>query len=133
MNVIVCLDNSDGMAFNNRRQSMDRILRERLLSVCRGSRLLMDAYSCSQFENSEAITPDENFLENAGENDYCFVERHSFLPDKVKKLIVFRWNRDYPADLKLGFDIASSGFRLVQMCEFAGYSHEKITMEVYEK
>ena len=56
-----------------------------------------------------------DFLEQAGEGEY----------------IVFWWNRHYPPDRK--FDLDLSKWNKVSEEEFAGYSHEKITKEVYEK
>ena len=43
--------------------------------------------------------------------------------------MLYRWNRRYPSDLK--FDLPLEGFTLRQRQEFAGYSHPKITEEVY--
>ena len=34
MILIACVDDNLGMLFNNRRQSMDRVLRARLLKLC---------------------------------------------------------------------------------------------------
>ena len=50
---------------------------------------------------------------------------------KIEKIIVFWWNRHYPSDRK--FDLDLSKWNKVSKEEFAGYSHEKITKEVYEK
>ncbi len=51
--------------------------------------------------------------------------------NEIKKLIIFKWNRVYPADQYL--DIDPEKMTKVQEEEFVGFSHEKITMEVYEK
>ena len=62
----------------------------------------------------------------------CFVEEAKYLSlDEIKKLIIFKWNRVYPADQYL--DIDPEKMTKVQEEEFVGFSHEKITMEVYEK
>ena len=37
MRVIVAVDDRNGMLFHNRRQSQDRVLRERILSMTQGS------------------------------------------------------------------------------------------------
>ena len=65
---------------------------------------------------------------------YCFVEDRAIAPvqEKIEKIILFRWNRAYPADMY--FDITlSDGWHVTETHEFAGSSHEKITEEVYEK
>ena len=74
-----------------------------------------------------------DFLEQAGEGEYCFVENTGLqaVEAKIEKIIVFWWNRHYPSDRK--FDLDLSKWNKVSEEEFAGYSHEKITKEVYEK
>ena len=74
MKLIVCVDKSNGMLFNNRRQSQDKVLREKLLSLVGEDRLFLNAYSARQFENNEKLTVCEDFLAMAGEDDFCFVE-----------------------------------------------------------
>ena len=49
----------------------------------------------------------------------------------VEKIIVFRWNTIYP--LERAFDINLEKWQLKENLDFAGKSHEKITMEVYVK
>ena len=49
--------------------------------------------------------------------------------DRLEQVILYRWNRDYPADVRFTLDL--SGFRLRQRVDFAGSSHEKITEEIY--
>ena len=51
--------------------------------------------------------------------------------DEIDECIIFKWNRVYPADQHLDIDI--SKMTKVQEEEFVGFSHEKITMEVYER
>ena len=45
MILITCVDDKMGMLFNKRRQSMDSILRERVLKMCAGKKLWMNEYS----------------------------------------------------------------------------------------
>ena len=63
------------------------------------------------------------------------MENHSINPysEKVEALILYRWNRRYPFDRTLDFDPAENGLMLREVTEFVGYSHEKITKEIYEK
>ena len=49
MKIIVCVDNQNGMMFNHRRQSQDRVLRKRILELTGGEKLWMNAYSQKQF------------------------------------------------------------------------------------
>lgn len=136
MKVIVCLEDNGGMMFNRRRQSRDRVLSADVLAQCRGARLCISPYSMLLFEGSDAdILCDENFLELAREEDYCFVEDKALAPyaERICELIVYKWNRRYPSDTYFDLDLAALGFELASSEEFAGYSHEKITKEIYRK
>lgn len=146
MKVIVCVDDGNGMLFNKRRQSQDRVLQDDVQKMTAGQKLWMNAYSARQFQEGSqtgenvtgvsetaALIVAEDFLRQAGENDFCFVENEKLLPysDRITEVVVYRWNRSYPGDFHLDLDLKQ--WRLVQTTEFAGYSHEKITKEIYRK
>lgn len=138
MILIAVVDDNYGMMFNKRRQSQDRILRERILElIIPGRCLWMNSYTKKQFTETidrVQICVDDNFLEKAPSGDFCFVENESisFYEDKIEKIVLFHWNRKYPADFY--FDISlDNKWKFIMSEEFTGYSHEKITMEVYEK
>lgn len=134
MKIAVCLDDKNGMLFAGRRQSMDRVLREAFLELAEDSDIWMDAYTAGQFrENQSHIQVDEQFLEKAGEDDWCFVEKAdlSVVADQVKVFAIYRWNRTYPSDVKFPADLFADRWKLTSSREFAGSSHEKITEEVY--
>lgn len=67
MILIVCVDDHNGMMFNHRRQSQDRVLRADILELTGGKKLWMNAYSRKQFAESDAekIRVDEMFLDVA--------------------------------------------------------------------
>ena len=134
MKVIVCLDDTAGMLFGGRRQSKDRLLREDMLNLTAGSILWMDEYSFRQFtEEAQNIRVDGDFLSLAGPEDFCFVERAdiSHYADRVSGVILYRWNRAYPADIQFPVELFSSKWSLASSEEFPGFSHEVITREVY--
>ena len=133
MNVIVFLDDGRGMMFNYRRQSRDKALEERIREICRGHRLWLNAYSYKLYSEAGDVRVSEKFLEEAGEGDFCLVESELLKPaeNRIDKLIVFWWNRKYPADLKL--DLNLEDWVLVSSNEFPGFSHDKITEEVYAR
>ena len=136
MKVIVCLDDKGGMLFNYRRQSRDRVLNADVVEMARGSRLCIDPYSKMLFEEGGAeIVCDTDFLELAQTGDYCFVENRALLPyaDKFEEIIIYRWNRRYPTDTFFDVDVDKLGFKCVSTTEFEGYSHEKITKEIFKK
>ena len=135
MNVIAVIDDGGGLTFNRRRQSQDRVLRERILRLSEGPRLWTNAYTRKQFDDtaSAQICVDEDFLQKAPAGDYCFVENVPVSPvlERVERVILFRWNRAYPSDVKFDLDLSAPGWTLTHTDEFPGFSHEKITEEVY--
>lgn len=133
MNIIVCIDKNGGMMFGGRRQSQDCILREKVLEIANGSRLLMNSYSAKQFENKENIVVDEDFLVNANKGDFCFVEDEEISAENVEGFYIFNWNRKYPGDLFFNVDLKAEGFKKIKKEEFQGNSHNKITLEIYSR
>ena len=135
MIVFTCVADNMGTMFNKRRVSKDKLLRERMFSLLGENKLFTSPYGAKQFdeEEKERLNISDTFLEEAGEGDFCFSEDGQIktFEDKIEKLIVYRWNRDYPADTFL--DVELSCRKLESTYEFAGKSHEKITEEVYEK
>ncbi len=131
MIVIICLDKKQGMLFNHRRQSKDKLLREHLLKMCEGKKLWMNQYSYQQFEEvTENICVAEDFLEKVGDGEYCFVENCALKPylKKIEQIIVYHWNREYPSDQKVDIDLKR--WKQISKQDFAGSSHKKITEEV---
>ncbi len=136
MKVIVCLDDKNGMLFNNRRQSRDRVLIERLVEMTSGSALWMHPYSQELFDClSNGIRVDALFLEKAGQGEHCFLENVDVTPyaAAIEELIVFRWNRVYPADLHFPVELLDNFRKKDEVLTFPGSSHDKITLEVYAK
>jgi hypothetical protein len=131
MKIIVCLDDKNGMMFNNRRQSRDRVVTSDILS--QGKNIMTNEYSAKLFENSEKIIIDDNFLSDADDNSLCFVENLPLAQyeSKINSIIIYRWNRIYPSDFK--FDLDLSSFKLTSSTDITGYSHDKITKEEYIK
>ena len=134
MHLIVCLDNKNGMLFNRRRQSQDSMLRMRILEQFSTSGLWMNGYSAKQFDPlPECVTVTDDICD-AGKGCYCFVENISpkELPQKPEGIVIYRWNRSYPADVFFPMEQMIGGMRLVSRREFQGNSHDIITEEIYE-
>lgn len=131
MQVIITVENRNGMLFNHRRVSRDQKISERILAYCKEKRLWMNAYSAKLFENNPQIRVSETFLEQ--KDAICFVENQDVTPylPEIDTIILFHWNRDYPADFFFTVDL--SEWNRIHQEEFAGKSHEKITMKVYKK
>ncbi len=133
MILIAAVDDAGGMMFNRRRQSQDRILREKILSLTGGGVLWMNAYTAGQFPEGAPVQVDEACLDRAGAGEYCLIENLSAKSHggEIEKLILFHWNRRYPGDFFFDIDVTAPGWALLETEEFPGSSHEKITMEVY--
>ena len=78
---------------------------------------------------------DDSYLSQAGAGDFCFVETDDVLPleSQAEAMILYRWNRHYPSDLTFRIPLTGHGWRLTAVTEFPGFSHERITEEVYKK
>lgn len=134
MHVMVCLDKEMGMMFGKRRQSRDKVVVEDVLALCGEQPLRMNEYSHKLFaEYEKEILVEENFLEQAEEGDFCFVEDQNIemYQDKIEKLIIYWWNRSYPETLVCNLDL--EGWEKESMEEMPGNSHELITREIYHK
>ncbi len=83
MIVLAAVDDNNGMMFNKRRQSQDRVLRDYILNLTRESRLWMNDYTGKQFNNNfnnnqdARIKIDNDFMEKAEPGEYCLIENIS--------------------------------------------------------
>ena len=93
----------------------------------------MNPYSAKQFKEG-ALTVTETPQRDAEKEDFVLIENLPVVLDGVDEAILFLWNERYPFDVS--FDKArlpEAGFALASTEEFAGYSHEKITVEIYRR
>lgn len=137
MNIIICLDDNNGMMFNKRRQSQDRILRADLKEFIKDKDLYMNNYSYKLYKDIDNgnIKVSENFLEQCTENDFCLVEDkllNNYI-NKINNIIIYKWNRIYPSDLYFDINLTSNSWELLETKEFQGSSHEKITRIIYRR
>ena len=105
----------------------------RILKTINGASLLIAPYSEPLFSQAEcSVSISDSFLADADAKDYCFVENTSVakFKEKISKLVIYKWNRDYPADFYFDIDYAND-YKLETTLDFVGTSHEKITKEVY--
>lgn len=133
MNILVCIDKDNGMMFFGKRQSQDIVQREKMLELIGQQKVFMTAYSAKLFDNDNRIVIDDNYLTNATENDYCFIENGDYDIDKCSVVVLYKWNRKYPADRYFDAQKLKKDFKLVKKTDFVGKSHEKITEEVYKR
>ena len=127
MTLYICLDDRNGLQFNKRRQSRDASVLEDIRSRLAGQ-LLIDPFSEKLIREAGipyVLPPEET------EDFFAEAVPSEELLAKVTQLVVYRWNRHYPADVRWEPDLGALGFSLQETTEFPGKSHEKITREVY--
>ena len=114
--------------FGGRRQSRDRILLEDLKRES-GGKLRILPFSQSLLGDCATLYSD------LSEEGFYFLEDQPLAPlrDRITTLILYRWNRLYPADVYLDLSPQELGLTLVRREELVGSSHPKITKEVYEQ
>ena len=137
MNIILCLDNNNGMMFNKRRQSQDKNLRENIKELTKNNFLHMNIYSYNLYkdiDNNNIIVSDD-FLDDYKENDFYLVENTSLIPyyNKINELIIYRWNIDYPSDSIFDDKFLNNNFKLIETINFKGISHDKITRDIFRR
>ena len=128
MRAALCVDNRMGFQFNGRRLSRDRVQQEDLLALCGGEPLRVAPCSAPLFSwAADRIAVEEDLLAASG--GLCFLEDRLPPPEAVEELILYCWNRDYPADVRLDWDLTA--FQIAEAREFPGRSHPRITRTIY--
>ena len=135
MTVYVCLDDRNGMLFNNRRQSRDKAVLADLQAGLTGV-LFADGFSEKLLTGADVPwSPAPERLTDLPMDSCFFLENRK--PEEALEaasmLVIYRWNRHYPSDVRWEADMADWGFALTETTEFPGSSHETITKEVYRK
>ncbi len=138
MKIIICLDESSAMMFNNRRQSRDSVVIADLISTFNGEKIIISDFSKGLFnENTEnvVVLSDENFKSELykGNQGVYFAENTDIAQflEAITEITVYYWNRAYPGDMFCTVDF--SKFTIKSEEELPGSSHEKITKVVYVK
>lgn len=133
MTIIACIDDQGGMMFGGRRQSRDRAVTERIRHTIGDKRLYTSTYSAALFTHDSATIADDGYASLCRAEDACFVENGAIPIDRAECIILYRWNRRYPADRFFPIDPVEHGYRLLSSAEFTGSSHDTVTEEIYEK
>lgn len=129
LSVYVCLDDRDGMLFNGRRQSRDSRVFEDIRREITGE-LLIDSFSESLCRRAEIPY---RVVEGPlpGDGDFFLEARDPREAAAAQRIVIYRWGRHYPADVRWTLDLQKAGFSLTEQSEFPGSSHERIFREVY--
>ena len=113
MRIALCVDNRNGFSFNHRRLSRDRAQQENLIPLFR--------WAGDQVRVFGALP--------AASHGLFFFEDRLPPPEWASEIVLYRWNRDYPADIHFTWDL--SVFTLAEITEFPGNSHPVITRNIY--
>lgn len=127
MTLILWTGKNGELLFNRRRCSQDSAVIADIVSMYHPAEICVSAYSSPLFPGAKVI---QNLQE--AENGILFLEDLplSSALAQAQQLIVYRFDRVYPADVRLEIP---KEFQLKESKEFSGSSHDKITREVYEK
>ncbi len=132
MQVFLCVDEHLGMMFNKRRQSRDRILIDDMVKSMNGT-IYINEFSKKMFDELNVKYKLFDDFTDIEKNCSCFIE-NKHLSDYqhiISKIVLYKWNRHYPADFYFDIDLSKSNFKLESVAEFKGSSHEKITKEIW--
>lgn len=130
MIAILCLDQKNGLYFNERRQSKDRYVIRDIVRNVGDKTLHINKYSEELFEKTNInLKISDDYFDGAKKGDFCFIENQIVDLKDTEKIVVYRWDKSYPTDYK----VSLNRFKLISTLEFQGYSHDKIVKEVYEK
>jgi len=137
MNLIVCVDDGMGMMFNKRRQSKDATVREDMLAMLpAGKKLFVTPYTAKQFlpEEQDKLSVCDTLSDFTKQEDAFFFAEDlpvAGLESVTGQVVLYRWNRAYPSDVKFTFDL--SGYEMVSCEDFVGNSHPEMKKEIYKK
>ena len=128
-----CIDDQGGLAFNHRRQSRDRALVADLLAAAGARPVFCLPYSAGLFDPGAVTVVDAPgavsadgilFLENA--------DPAAYIPH-AEELLLYRWNRLYPADLTLNGTPVQWGYRSARCHGLCGHlsrkNHQRMVCE----
>lgn len=139
MTFIVCVDDRMGLSFGKRRLSRDSALCRRISEIKGGAALYVSEYSRPLFEGiCEVSLRGKTDSPKDGEGYYFFEnEDPSELFSGAGRIVIYKWNRRYPSDVKLTYlpweHVKDDKWFLSSSCDFRGSSHERITEETWER
>lgn len=131
MTLIFCVDNNFGLMFNKRRQSRDSVVIEDIINNY--GKIYISQYSEKLFKEIGANYEVREDFMNCESDCVCFIEDKysSDLLKKADSVILYCWNRLYPSDVQLDYQIILDNFKLAENLIFKGSSHNEIKKERY--
>ena len=133
MILIGCVDERNGMSFEGRRTSQDRIMRDDLRQLFPA--LSMDAYAYSLFSQDDVDYCYE-ICEDLTQCSYpCLVELlpPSQFEPHLEKVVLYQWHRQYPSTVQMDINLHDTMWECVDIHCFEGSSRDKITRAIFQK
>lgn len=138
MILIFTLDDNNGTRMVGKRQSKDRTVADKIIEFANGKPIYMSVKSVSFFKDLTFLDKETKFImvddfNNLPDDAICFAEEvvSDEILNKSEKLVVYRWNRIYPSLSQDRLNL--NGYTKTIIEEFTGYSHDKITVEIYTR
>lgn len=130
MNLISCVDDGLGLRFNHRRQSRDKMLAQHILRRT-GGEIWLHPDSKKLFDECpDAMLHVISDPEEVPEGAWCFWESPVSPALRPEKILLYHWNRVYPADELFVYPGGQDQWECPESTDFSGFSHPKITEEV---
>ena len=130
MILISCVDDDRGLRFNHRRQSRDKALAQHILDRS-GGEIWLHPYSEKLFDECpDAMLHCISSPEETPDGGWCFWESPVSPALRPEKLLLYHWNRAYPADEYYVYPGGQDRWKCLKSTDFPGFSHPKITEEV---
>lgn len=141
MKLIVCLDTRNGWIFNKRRLSKDGKVTERILEISKEKILNLSKYSYQLFNSPNYDLSKNDFniitfpIHYYTQNELYFIEEYPDIEvNFFDEIIIFRWDKTYPYDVRFPIDIVRSNlWNLKTSNTFSGTSHGIIIEEHWER
>ncbi len=133
MTVIMCLDQRGGMLFNNRRQTLDYEIVDRIIKDG-GGKLYISPFSEKYFEGKVCTVISEP-LKNSPRDASVFIEDSDILPyiKDIDKIIIYRWSKVYPSDRNCDAEPLKLGFHALGKIKFSTEVHKDTVKEIYKR
>lgn len=134
MVIVACIDKLGNITADANRQINDILFIKRLWETTNEALLFINDCSRKKFFYYPMMYIDDNFLDQAEAEDYCFVENTDITPyvDRIDKIILYKWNKTFSSELKFDVSILKD-YKIVSKESFLGSFHLRITEVIYEK
>lgn len=135
MTSIITLDTNNGLLFNKRRLSQDKVVTADIISQASGTNLYVTPYSYKLFPEGTPCTPLNNPYTLADKQAVIFAEDINPVKyiDIIDTFVVYLWNKEYPSDVRFNVNLQELGFRVTNRVDFSSNTHPNITRLIFSR